>query len=204
MDRHTYASGPLAGLDDLYCDTSFLLDIYAASLLTTAEPPVLSSRQEQRAEQADRFFRRCIGLGAQVVTSVLALEEAFHVLLWQFVREDINDSNGAWRNWKQYRAADTARFLEALDSGRQEMMDFDTFWRTEGILLLHGGQQLVGPPISELHLVNDARQLVDRLEVDVMDAFHYSAMRRFGLSNAASSDSDWAVFPSGRLYTFEV
>lgn len=202
MDRHQYASGPLPGLDSLYCDTSFLLDLFSSHLLTSNEPPVLTSRQRMRVDAAHAFFLRCQEADAQVLTSVFAIEEAFHVLLWQFVREDIRESHGRWKTWKQYRLQSADQFLVALESGREDLAEFDTWWRDAGILLLHAAQHPRGRVVSELHTINDARTLLDRLEVDVMDAFHYSAMRRFGLANAASSDADWTEFPVGTLYTF--
>jgi hypothetical protein len=162
----------------------------------------VSSRQENRARQARLFFELAGQNGAQFISSVFAVEEGFHLLLMRRLLAAVR-AQPNYRTWKDYRAKDPIGFRADLDLGRRAFIEFETMLKLLSIdILAVGGQVYPKQPILEAHIIADAKRLLAALEVDAMDAFQFATMNRFKIDQAASSDSDWLMFPSGTLYTF--
>ena len=197
-----YTARPIAPGGTIYCDTSFLLDLFAEYLASSGRPPILSSRQANRARQAKSFFDDAKTLGVTFLTSVFAVEEGMHILLVRDINTAMK-SAGSYLNWKDFRRSDPAGFTAALNLGRRAMLEFETLLKLLAIdVLAMGKQPPPKPPVLEAHVIADAKLLLSGVEVDAMDAFQFVTMRRFDIDRAASSDVDWLMFPSGTLYTF--
>lgn len=148
------------------------------------------------------FFDLAGQNGTQFLTSVFAVEEGFHLLLMRRLLATVR-AHATYSTWKDYRAADPAGFSADLDLGRRAFIEFETMLKLLAIdILAIGGQVYPKQPILEAHIIADAKRLLAALEVDAMDAFQFATMSRFKIDQAASSDSDWLMFPSGTLYTF--
>lgn len=203
MERFTYSTA-LVGLANhagpIYCDTSFLLDLFARHLQNIGHSPDLSRKQE-RITAASQFFFDAQADKRAFVTSIFGVEESFQALCFHFVREEVVAAG--LRSWKELRDQDLKRFSHALDAGRRLVHEFDVFLKEKEVDILALGQQPRGqPPILEAHIGADARMISAAVAVDVMDVFHYVTMLRFGIAIAASSDRDWLLFPTGKLITW--
>lgn len=194
----TYRARPSGLAARVYCDTSFVIDLFAY-----AHPTVLGSagvRARSRVNDAQAFYVWAKGQGLEFYVSLLAIEEAYQLLLFTPVRAAT--SAGRFKGWKDFRAADSAAFTASLKAGRQAVGTFNTFLRGSGLqLLTFGAGPFSGLLVREARVTRYARALIASYESDVMDAFHFALMRRAGIEVAAASDHDWTKFPFGTLIT---
>lgn len=155
-----------------------------------------------RAEQAASFLRDGQAQGIRFVTSMLAIEEAFHQVYMKFLRQEMRGQTPPLSKWKDLRMANRPAFDRALGHGRKLLELLDAYIKASAIDVLTFGRQPDGrPAVLEHQVISFVRACLSRYEVDCMDAFQFAAMRRFGIQHAASSDRDWLSFPSGTLFT---
>lgn len=195
MNALTYADRPAALERVAYCDTSFILDLFAES-----RPAVLPSTSRARTRAALEFYVWARQKGVVFVTSFLAIEECYQKLLFSevtLVRRKYGHDN-----WKKLRIEKPSEFQAALSRGRAAVATFQTFMRGSGIeLIAFGSGRFAHLLPREPRICLYARRLLARYETDAMDAFHYALLRRCRISLAVSSDRDWKEFPYGTLVT---
>ena len=199
MLTHTYRSRP-AGLDRLaYCDTSFILDLFAH-----ANPSALGSASaaaKARTADAHGFYIWARLQGIQFYVSVFAIEEVYHKLLFLPINSYIR-SNAGYSSWKRLRAQDPTTFNALITIGRSAIGSFQNYVRGSGLALITvGAGPFSGIWLREARLCRYARALLALYDAEAMDAFHYALMRRCGITLAVSSDRDWTAFPHGTLIT---
>jgi predicted nucleic acid-binding protein len=188
--RYTYSDRPTLPAR-IYCDTSFLLDVFASRY-----PPVsLDPVKRARAHDAGAFLTWGRSQGTTFCTSLLAFQEAFQRL--QFA--EILKRSG---NWKQFRSSNPADFAALLHRGRRTARKFVRSLDGEGIQTLEFGiGELVNTLLRERLVVRYARQILRRYGIDSADAFQYVLARRAGILAAVSSDADWANLPFDPIIT---
>jgi hypothetical protein len=200
--RIPYTARPIANDSRIYCDTSFLLDLFADDLRRRGSNLGLSGTVTARIQQVTTFFADASANGNKFFTSLLAIEEAFHALLSREIKVRMRRANPPFTNWKDFRVADRSSFDEALKVGRTLINDFDGFTKAKNIdVLSFAREPNVFNLILEQQVIAYGRGCLTSFEAECMDAFQFASMRRFGFQYAASSDPDWLIFPFGSLYT---
>jgi hypothetical protein len=182
----------------VYCDTSFLIDLFTALKVPPASFKSLNPFVQARATAAAGFYTWARSQSIELATSLLAIEEGYHTVLFSDLRLQSKKAHHA--NWKAWRGADPIGFKKAFGVGRGALTDFHSFFESSGIALITFGQGTFARFVPrDPRIVGYARAILLRYEVDTMDAFHYSLMRVTRIETAASSDGDWAVFPYGTV-----
>lgn len=192
MNRIPYTGRPAGLVGPAYCDTSFLLDLLASrqpARMGPNPPPQVV----RRVADVSAFHAWAVGGALPLCTSILALEEAYHLLHSRPLGDACKTHQV--KKWKDLRRNNQAAFAIALGQSRAAISDFQAVWTNSGIALLGWA------PGEHSLLVRYARAILNRLEIDAMDAFHYAVMRSFGLGVAVSSDRDWIGLPHGDLVT---
>lgn len=194
----TYRARPKGLPGPAYCDTSFVVDLFAY-----AHPKVIggaSVATRGRIKDAHAFYIWARGESLDFYVSILVIEEAYQLLLFSPIRTAAKAAT--LNSWKDLRAKRPSEFAKALADGRQAVAVFHNFMKGSGLqVLAFGDGPLVGRLLREPRTCRYARALLTGYEADVMDAFHFAVMRRAGLELAIASDSDWSNFPFGTLVT---
>jgi hypothetical protein len=146
-----------------------------------------------RAKAAFDFFIWARTQGVVFYTSILAVEECYHKVLFTPLRQASKSAD-----WKAFRASNPSDYATALAKGRSALRTFQGFLATSGIRLVTNG---VRSGAQVQRLIGYARALLLRHELEAMDALQYAIMRRHRLPSAASCDADWANLPFGILVT---
>lgn len=204
MEKLSYSTAVLGLTDDvgpIYCHTSFAVEVFMHRLQNIGAAPS-PGKYQARITAAAHFFYDAKQAGHTFVTSALAIHDAFRLLAFYYVDEDILASKGKHASWRDYRTVDAAGFQASLDAGRRLTLQFDLFLKeTEIDVLAHGRQPAGRPPVLEAHIVADARMFATAFPGDVSLCFHYATMLRFGIEIAACSDPDWEKFSVGKVVT---
>ncbi len=202
MLQVSYAARPLPSQVKVYCDTSYLLDLYAGALIAAGKNLGLSTTQLNRVQAVTSFAADARTQNVEFVTSIFAVEEAFNKLVFQHVNAAAARAVPPIKGWKAFRAAEPAAFVAALTAGRAEVRAFNLLLKSHSIdVLCFGRQPSRSVPVLEHAVIVFAEMLLQLYPVDGMDAFHYATMRRFNIAHAAASDRDWMAFPHGTLFT---
>ena len=200
MNTHRYVSRPAGLVGPAYCDTSFVLDLFAhanPNHMTQA-----SRASKQRATDAHAFYDWARLQGVDFYMSILVIEEAYGKLLFGPITQHLSSSRSGYRSWKELRNRDPAAFQSLITQGRQAVGTFQRFLQGIGIALITFGRgRFAGTTMNEHRICRYARAVLSLYETDAMDAFHYAIMRRCGWSLAIASDRDWTQFPIGTLVT---
>src|SRR5438034_90305 len=104
-----YTDRSKAPPDMVFCDASFVLDVYAA-----ARPVILNnytSFLRARAKNAASFFAWAKARGTKFVLSLLVMEEVANLMLFAEVKS-LAKKRGL--NWKQFRSQHPTAFQAAL------------------------------------------------------------------------------------------
>lgn len=198
IERRYADRTPLLG--PVYCDASFLLDLYTASGAPTANFMALNPFVRARATAAVAFQVWAQASGIGLCTSLLGVQECYHKMLFSNIKAGAGKAGH--RTWKDWRANDPAAFKLAMRQGRGALHNFHAFFQRSGIMLLSFGPiTSIGVLPRDPRIVGYARAVLVRYDADTMDAFHYALMRVRGISTAASSDADWVSFPWGTVVT---
>lgn len=201
MHRIAYTDRPPPPAPRVYCDTSFLLDLYSHSRITRGLPARITGTQRQRLLHVRAFVNEAKNNGTVFVSSIFAVEEAFQKLLFQPVYEAMQQHATRFNKWKDFRTGDQAGFQQAIGFGRGFVVEFDSLIQQENIEILQFGRQTAQLSVLEHQVISFAREILRLYDTEAMDAFHYAVMRRFGITHAASSDVGWLAFPNGTLIT---
>lgn len=195
-----YAKRPITVRGLVYCDTSFLLDIFSHDASTRGRKPKVLVGQAARAKRAADFRVDASSLGVVFITSIFAVEEAFHKLLSVPILKAANLAGH--KDWKVFQSVEPTLFAAAVDVGRNAIVAFDLFLAMSNIdVLAMGRQPYPKPPILEAQVQKLMKMYLLKYEVEAMDALHYATMRKFSILAAASSDRGWLQFSRGTLFT---
>lgn len=190
----TSLSGPV------YCDTSFLIDLFSVLTFPPASFSGLNPFVQARAKAAGGFYSWASAQRLELATSLLALEESYQTVLFSDIRQGARRARH--NTWKDWRTADPTAFRRALRAARGALNTFQSFFDASNISLITFGQGSFRRFVPrDPRIVGYARAILLRHEVDTMDAFHYALMRVARIDSAASSDGDWVSFPWGTVIT---
>lgn len=195
MNKLLYTDRPPLRPAVVYCDTSFLFQLYIAADANRLAK--LQGVEQQEARAAGLFFRWAKQKGVRFVASILALEEIANLLVLGPVREEATSRN--IRGWKALRRSDLATFTTLLARGRKAARRFHGFFVASEIRLVGGGR-FSDSSSSNLprRVYQFARLLLAKHELDAMDAYHIALARYCRIDWAASADADW--FSSQRMH----
>lgn len=189
MNKLLYTDRPPLRPKVVYCDTSFLFQIYMAADANRIAK--LRRLEQSEARSARLFFEWASKQGVEFVASILTMEEIASILVLGPVKEEAG--NRALRGWKSLRQSDPSTFATLLDRGRRAGRRFHSFIIGSGIHLVGGGRVADESSSSNLprRVYHYARLLLAVHELDAMDAYHIALARYCRIDWAASADSDW-------------
>src|SRR5436309_3383511 len=92
-----------------------------------------------RAKDAHAFYVWARSKGVPFVTSILAAEEIYGLVLMSEIRREVKAR--ALSNWKDLRTTDTSAFGKALVRGRAALQGFHSFFRGLGTTMMFAGRR---------------------------------------------------------------
>ncbi len=191
MAKIIFTDRPVTPPPIIYCDASYLLDLYQAN----SRVRLSSYKFAGRATDGHGFYLWGRLHAVRFVVSMLALEEVYNAVLFSEIR--LEASRRSLSGWKQLRATDAAAFAALLSRGRTSVQSFHRFFGGLGAELITVGRAVLSSdsfPASRISKY--ARVLLDKFELDGMDAYHIALARFCGVPCAATTDSDWERVPT--------
>src|SRR5439155_23012974 len=143
MPALAYTARPSSLPPLIYCDSSFLFDLFGA-----ADPARLAKYPmgvRTRATDATTFFTWAKQHGVAFVTSLLALEEIHRVIVFNPINAELHKKRKVKgiNTWKDLKAKKPAVFQQKLEDGRRMLSVFQRFFTALKIPLVMFGRSRV-------------------------------------------------------------
>lgn len=183
----------------VYVDTSYLL--YLKSYPSNQSIPIFKS--------CKTFHDSLLKNRVEMVTSVLAVQEAFYVILYKdgifLDMKQFKDKNGnPYQKIGAFRRQKPQEFKKSYRKHCPKLFKFVEFLYNLGVKILYP-RQYITPGMTDIskRITDYAYGLLNRYELDPMDAFHVAVAKCMGIDYIVSNDSGFKQVDNITLFIYK-